>query len=178
MADINKTVYDENGKPKITKEEMEKGMYNMVNKGLIPKYADLTPGFTRNGNPMKTTANVRDLYGKRDVREEIETESVSKIKYNFEQNQNIIIKDYKDNKTFFLTADKQNNLNKHSLKDKLENMVDGKEDGLDIAQNQNQIQNSNSKDKDSVLSINEEYISSLKNLVLKLKTRPRKKSLI
>ncbi len=97
MAAANKTVYDDNNRPKITKDEVDKGMLNMIYKGLIPKFADLTPGFQRNGCPIKTTTNMRDLYGKRDKRDEVETESVNNIKYNFDQGIS------QHGKNFFLT---------------------------------------------------------------------------
>jgi len=89
MAAANKTVYDENNRPKITKEEVDKGMLNMIYKGLIPKYADLTPGFHRGGNPIKTSTNMKDLYGKRDIRDEIDSDSMANIKYNFDQMSNV-----------------------------------------------------------------------------------------
>ena len=85
MIAANKTVFDENNRPKITKDEIEKGMLNMIYRGMIPKFADLTPGFNRHGNPIKTSSNMKDLYGKYNFREEIETENINNIKYNFEQ---------------------------------------------------------------------------------------------
>ena len=99
MAAANKPILDENNRPKITKEEVEKGMLNMIYKGLIPKYADLTPGFQRNGNPIKTSTNIRDLYGKRDIRDEVEDGGMTSVKYNFDQAPEII----KHGKNFFIT---------------------------------------------------------------------------
>lgn len=53
-ATANVVTYDKHNQPIIKKEELDKGLYNMINKGLIPKGADLSPAFENNGhNPMQ-----------------------------------------------------------------------------------------------------------------------------
>ena len=107
----SKMILDENRRPKITKEEMDKGMLNMIYKGLIPKYADLTPGFHRDGNPMKTTSNLKDMYGKKDSRAEIESDTASNIKYNFDQKNasNFFITDKINSSTNLIMTNAYNN---------------------------------------------------------------------
>ena len=58
--------------PIIKKEELDKGLYNMINKGLIPKGADLTPAFENNGgNPMQINMRLKEDFRKKTERDEI-----------------------------------------------------------------------------------------------------------
>jgi hypothetical protein len=76
---------DQNNKPVITKDEMNKGMLNMIYKGIIPKTADLTPAFNREGHPLQLNLKVKEIYSKSKTRDEIETETpLERIKYNLE----------------------------------------------------------------------------------------------
>ena len=68
----NQVQYDENNQPIISKNEIEKGLLNMIYRGVIPRSADLTPAFNRNGCPLKLNNH---LTGKSKKREEIDTES-------------------------------------------------------------------------------------------------------
>ena len=68
----NIVLYDENNQPIIKKEELEKGLYNMVNKGLIPKGADLSPAFENNGgNPMQINMKFKQDFKKKIEKDEI-----------------------------------------------------------------------------------------------------------
>ena len=68
----NIVLYDENNQPIIRKEELDKGLYNMINKGLIPKGADLSPAFENNGgNPMQINMRFREDFTKKAERDEI-----------------------------------------------------------------------------------------------------------
>ena len=61
----NIVLYDENNQPIIKKEELDKGLYNMINKGLIPKGADLSPAFENNGvNPMQINMRFKEDFRK------------------------------------------------------------------------------------------------------------------
>ena len=44
--------YDTRNYPIIRNKEMKQGLLEMINKGLIPKIADLSPAFEKNGNPI------------------------------------------------------------------------------------------------------------------------------
>ena len=68
----NIVLYDENNQPIIKKEELDKGLYNMINKGLIPKGADLSPAFENNGgNPMQINMKFKEDFRKKTERDEI-----------------------------------------------------------------------------------------------------------
>lgn len=43
---------DCNNAPIILQTNLDKGLLDMVNRGLVPKHADLTPAFNRNGHPL------------------------------------------------------------------------------------------------------------------------------
>jgi hypothetical protein len=67
--------YDAHNRPIITQDEMNRGMLNMIYKGLVPKNADLTPAFDREGNPLNLTNKVRDIYTKSLAKDVVETET-------------------------------------------------------------------------------------------------------
>ena len=68
----NIVLYDENNQPIIKREELEKGLYNMINKGLIPKGADLSPAFENNGgNPMQINQGFKKDFKKKVEKDEI-----------------------------------------------------------------------------------------------------------
>ena len=72
MPKANIVLYDENNQPIIKKEELDKGLYNMINKGLIPKGADLSPAFENNGgNPMQINNRFREDFTKKIEKDEI-----------------------------------------------------------------------------------------------------------
>ena len=63
---------------------MDKGIYDMISKGLIPKSADITPAMSMGGNPFSirrekfTGKNINKLYSK----EEVITGPMNKFKFN------------------------------------------------------------------------------------------------
>ena len=78
-------LFDKNNNSIIRKEDMDKGIYDMISKGLIPKSADISPAMNFGGNPFssfsirkKNMIRKNKLYGK----EEIVTTPINKFKYN------------------------------------------------------------------------------------------------
>ena len=113
---LNKNYYknkafDSNNKPIITKDDLERGLINMIYKGLIPKTADLTPAFNREGHPMQLNMkNVKEIYAKNKVKDEIETENyLEKIKYNLEDYSNADKKEKNIESNLFITVAPVNN---------------------------------------------------------------------
>ena len=96
----NIVLYDENNQPIIKKEELDKGLYNMINKGLIPKGADLSPAFENNGgNPMQINMKFKEDFRKKTERDEIvldKTKGSMKVDLSKRGNQN-------DSDGFFIT---------------------------------------------------------------------------
>jgi len=86
----NGVIYDKNYNPVITQDEISKGILSMINRGLIPKTADLTPAFNRNGHPIQLAKGdeLKELYAKTKYRDEVEMEGeYNKIRYNFNNNE-------------------------------------------------------------------------------------------
>ena len=72
LPKANIVLYDENNQPIIKKEELSKGLYNMINKGLIPKGADLSPAFENNGgNPLQINMRFKQDFKKKSDKDEI-----------------------------------------------------------------------------------------------------------
>ena len=80
----HKKIFDKNNNCIIKKEDMDKGIYDMISKGLIPKSADITPAMEIGGNPFLIRKknflgkNLNKLYSK----EEVITGPTNKFKYN------------------------------------------------------------------------------------------------
>ena len=51
---------------------MKKGLFDIVNRGLVPKFADLTPAFHIEGNPLNVSNKViKTNYVKNNMRDDI-----------------------------------------------------------------------------------------------------------
>ena len=77
-------MFDKNNNSIIKKEDMDKGIYDMIRKGLIPKTADITPAMEIGGSPfiirkkVFNGKNLNKLYSK----EEFVTDDMNKFKFN------------------------------------------------------------------------------------------------
>ena len=77
-------MFDKNNNSIIKKEDMDKGIYDMIRKGLIPKTADITPAMEIGGSPfiirkkIFNGKNLNKLYSK----EEFVTDDMNKFKFN------------------------------------------------------------------------------------------------
>ena len=99
LPKANIVLYDENNQPIIKKEELEKGLYNMINKGLIPKGADLSPAFENNGgNPMQINQRFKQDFKKKPEKDEIMIGDKNNMKADMSKRGN-----YSDSDGFFIT---------------------------------------------------------------------------
>jgi hypothetical protein len=65
-------LFDPKGFQVVRNKEMKKGLFDMVNKGLVPKFADLTPAFDIEGNPLNVSNKViKTNYVKNNIRDDI-----------------------------------------------------------------------------------------------------------
>ena len=77
----NEVLYDKYRQPIIRKEELDKGLLNMVYKGLIPKGADLSPAFEAGGNPLQLNPNFKEDFAKSSNKDDYDySEGMSRIK--------------------------------------------------------------------------------------------------
>lgn len=87
-------IYDNYRNPIIRNREINFGVFNMINKGIIPKIADVTPAFIKGGCPITITHNkIKKEYEKNNVRDDLaegfEISSSISEKFLYNNNQNI-----------------------------------------------------------------------------------------
>jgi IQ domain-containing protein H len=131
-------LYDANKRPIITQEEMNRGMLNMIYKGLVPKNADLTPAFNREGNPFTLTNKVRDIYTKSNVKDIVETETQEMVNIKLKQ------------ESVFLTAQmeiEKSNFSKNNSNN--ENVYDGEKSFINNPENTSMMQNNSGTKKEN-----------------------------
>ena len=102
--------YDTRNYPIIRNKEMKQGLLEMINKGLIPKIADLSPAFEKNGNPININSkSVKLNYTKQNYRDEVPDDKfkIGNMKYDiasdFLSEEELLLKRKKGNK-LFITA--------------------------------------------------------------------------
>ena len=79
----------------IRNKDMQKGLYDLINKGYIPKGADVTPSLNNEGNPFRITSkDIFYKYKKSKEKDEIENSSLNRLKYTPEYNMNVFYKTY------------------------------------------------------------------------------------
>ena len=78
-------IYDKNNNYIITKKDIDKGFYDMINKGFIPFSADISPAMALGGNPISITkqVNFKNLDKAKGI-EEVATGRLNK--FTFKQN--------------------------------------------------------------------------------------------
>ena len=98
---LNKTFYhtqllDKNKNPIMRNKDMEKGLYDLINKGYIPKDADVTPAFNKDGNPFNITSkNITYNYKKSKNKDEIANSTLNKFIYKPQYDLNVFYNTYK-----------------------------------------------------------------------------------
>ena len=72
----------------IRNKDIDKGLLDMINKGLIPKCSDVTPAFNRDGNPFSITSTnfnkFRKTFNKNDISNALQNKFRYRPEYNFE----------------------------------------------------------------------------------------------
>lgn len=98
----NDILYDNMKQPIIKKDELEKGLLNMIYKGLIPKGADLTPAFESNGHPLQMNKRVKEDFTKvDDCKDEIDNQQgLDRFKADLRAEDNFFITKPLDNHNF------------------------------------------------------------------------------
>ena len=148
LPKANIVLYDENNQPIIKKEELSKGLYNMINKGLIPKGADLSPAFENNGgNPMQINMRFKQDFKKKPDKDEIIIGANDNMKADMSKKGNS-----NDSDDFFITKPQEViNLDTNSIKpidmiSENKEMIDLEENKIDTQENMEMLeQNINMK---------------------------------
>ena len=80
--------YDEMSRPIINETEINKGLLNMIYRGIIPKNSDLTPAFNKDGNPLSFNKELDlfSLYSSNDRNDNDVGEKIDKTKWDFDEN--------------------------------------------------------------------------------------------
>ena len=87
-------LYDKSMNTIITNKDIKRGLFDMINKGLVPKYSDVTPAFNRDGNPFTISATNFNKFRKTFNKNEIINASVNKFIYRPEYNFDIFYKTF------------------------------------------------------------------------------------
>ena len=79
----------------IRNKDMQKGLFDMINKGLIPKNSDVTPAFNRDGNPFSITAkDFKKIKRTTFNKSELTNAAVNKMRYRPEYNLEVFYKTF------------------------------------------------------------------------------------
>ena len=87
---------DKNRNPIIRNRDMQKGLYDLITKGFIPKGADVTPALNREGNPFNiTNNNIKYNYKKyKNQNEEVANTTLNKFIYRPQYDLNVFYNTY------------------------------------------------------------------------------------
>ena len=151
----NIVLYDENNQPIIKKEELEKGLYNMINKGLIPKGADLSPAFENNGgNPMQINQRFKQDFKKKVEKDEIIIGDAKNMKADMSKRGN-----YSDSDGFFITKPQEvinletNNIQPIDIINENKEIMDLEENKIETQDNE-EISDQNIKTNNNEIMVN------------------------
>ena len=151
----NIVLYDENNQPIIKKEELEKGLYNMINKGLIPKGADISPAFENNGgNPMQINQRFKQDFKKKVEKDEIIIGDAKNMKADMSKRGN-----YSDSDGFFITKPQEvinletNNIQPIDIINENKEIMDLEENKIETQDNE-EISDQNIKTNNNEIMVN------------------------
>ena len=155
LPKANIVLYDENNQPIIKKEELEKGLYNMINKGLIPKGADLSPAFENNGgNPMQINQRFKQDFKKKPEKDEIVIGDKNNMRADMSKRGN-----YSDSDGFFITKPQEvinidtNNIQPIDIINENKEMIDLEEENKVETENE-EMSEQNVKTNNNEIMIN------------------------
>ena len=155
LPKANIVLYDENNQPIIKKEELEKGLYNMINKGLIPKGADLSPAFENNGgNPMQINQRFKQDFKKKPEKDEIVIGDKNNMRADMSKRGN-----YSDSDGFFITKPQEvinidtNNIQPIDIINENKEMIDLEEENKAETENE-EMSEQNVKTNNNEIMIN------------------------
>ena len=136
-------IYDTQNYPIIRNKEMKQGLLDLINQGLIPKIADLSPAFQKNGNPVNISSkSVKLNYTKQHSRDEVpdSPSKINSIKYDIKEEfipeEKLLEKKKKSN--LFLTAN-----NESKTSEELHSIFFG---SMDSGNNAYQVQSNSAED--------------------------------
>ena len=136
-------IYDTHNYPIIRNKEMKQGLLDLINQGLIPKIADLSPAFQKNGNPVNISSkSVKLNYTKQHSRDEVpdSPSKINSIKYDIKEEfipeEKLLEKKKKSN--LFLTAN-----NESKTSEELHSIFFG---SMDSGNNAYQVQSNSAED--------------------------------
>ena len=158
LPKANIVLYDENNQPIIKKEELEKGLYNMINKGLIPKGADLSPAFENNGgNPMQINMRFKQDFKKKVEKDEIIIGDKTNMKADLSKRGN-----HTDSDGFFITKPQEViNVDTHNIQP-IEIITENK-DNIDMEENKVDSQENEEMSEQNIRENNNETALNKKN---------------
>ena len=89
------TLLDKNKNTIIRNRDIEKGLYDLINKGFIPKDADVTPAINKDGNPFNITSNcINNYYKKTRDQDEVQNTTLNRFIYKPQYDMNIFYNTY------------------------------------------------------------------------------------
>ena len=90
-------LFDKSMNTIIRNKDMQQGLFDMINKGLIPKCSDVTPAFDRDGNPFSITTTNFLKFKRTFNKNEITNATVNKLRYRPEYNLDVFYKTFYPN---------------------------------------------------------------------------------
>jgi hypothetical protein len=88
-------LYDKSMNTIIRNKDIQKGLFDMINKGLIPRNSDVTPAFNRDGNPFTiTTTHFMKFKRATFNKSEITNATINKLRYRPEYNLEVFYKTF------------------------------------------------------------------------------------
>ena len=145
-------LYDKCMNTIIRNKDINQGLLDMINKGLIPKGSDVTPAFERDGNPFNITSTNFSKFRKTFNKSEVTNASVNKFRYRPEYNLEIFYKT-------FQPKYKKIDVHQNTMMKNNKELLTGKNDS-----NENNKSILTDKKEPNIKSIEKNYLSEMLNI--------------